>query len=323
LLAGLSVTTVARSEGFAARAQVELSAGGRSALATLYQVSSDIVAIDEVGLCETVWDRLSVEDGAQLDIRHPQPLDSMSFVRLKAYGHRLDAPRLRTIIKDVATERYSDVQLAAFITAFSSQPAQLAEMVALTGAMVDAGGLLSWPHPIVVDKHCVGGLPANRTTPLIVAIVAVAGLAIPKTTSRAITSPAGTAEAMETMAPVDLDIPAMRRLVEQEGGCIIWGGSQFALRVLRPGGTLPSLCVYSSDLIIPVDAFHAGLGDKIVTSLCPGGKEPMRRLMSVIASGCIDLAAMVTHRFSLDRIEEAYELFSNQRDGVLKVAISP
>lgn len=97
-----------------------------------------------------------------------------------------------------------------------------------------------------------------------------------------------------------------------------------ALRVLRPGGTLSSLGVYSSDLRIPLDAFTAGLGDnKIVTSLCPGGKERMRRLMDVVASGRIDLRAMVTHRFKLDQIEQAYELFSHQRDGVLKVAIKP
>ena len=96
------------------------------------------------------------------------------------------------------------------------------------------------------------------------------------------------------------------------------------LRVLRPGGTLSSLGVYSSDLSIPLDAFAAGLGDHtIVTSLCPGGKERMRRLMAVIESGRVDLGAMVTHRFKLDDIEEAYDLFSNQRDGVFKVAITP
>lgn len=102
------------------------------------------------------------------------------------------------------------------------------------------------------------------------------------------------------------------------------GTFQSALRVLRPGGTLSSLGVYSGDLVIPGDAFSAGLGDnRIVTSLCPGGKERMRRLMGVIESGRVDLSAMVTHRFPLDRIEEAYDLFANQRDGVLKVAITP
>lgn len=96
------------------------------------------------------------------------------------------------------------------------------------------------------------------------------------------------------------------------------------LRVLRPGGRLSSLGVYSSDLRIPLAAFTAGLGDHtIVTTLCPGGKERMRRLMAVIASGRIDLKPLVTHRFKLDEIERAYELFANQRDGVLKVAITP
>jgi threonine dehydrogenase-like Zn-dependent dehydrogenase len=97
-----------------------------------------------------------------------------------------------------------------------------------------------------------------------------------------------------------------------------------ALRVLRPGGTLSSLGVYSSDLRIPLDAFAAGLGDhKIVTTLCPGGKERMRRLTDVVASGRVDTRPLVTHRFRLDEIEAAYALFANQRDGVLKVAITP
>lgn len=97
-----------------------------------------------------------------------------------------------------------------------------------------------------------------------------------------------------------------------------------ALRVLRPGGTLSSLGVYSTDLRIPLDAFAAGLGDyRIVTTLCPGGKERMRRLMAVVASGRVDVSPLVTHRFRLDDIEAAYELFANQRDGVMKVAITP
>jgi len=96
------------------------------------------------------------------------------------------------------------------------------------------------------------------------------------------------------------------------------------LRSLKPGGTLSSLGVYSGKLSMPLDAFAAGLGDhKIITTLCPGGKERMRRLMAVVASGRVDLTPMVTHRFALDDIVEAYDLFSHQRDGVLKVAITP
>lgn len=96
------------------------------------------------------------------------------------------------------------------------------------------------------------------------------------------------------------------------------------LRSLRPGGTLSSLGVYSGKLTLPLDAFAAGLGDhKVHTTLCPGGKERMRRLMEVVSAGSVDLRPMVTHRFKLDQIQEAYELFSHQKDGVLKVAITP
>jgi threonine dehydrogenase-like Zn-dependent dehydrogenase len=97
-----------------------------------------------------------------------------------------------------------------------------------------------------------------------------------------------------------------------------------ALRCLRPGGTLSSLGVYSGKLQVPYDAFAAGLGDhRIVTTLCPGGKERMRRLMEVVRNGRVDLTPLLTHTFPLDRIGEAYELFGERRDGVMKVAIRP
>jgi threonine dehydrogenase-like Zn-dependent dehydrogenase len=96
------------------------------------------------------------------------------------------------------------------------------------------------------------------------------------------------------------------------------------LRSLRPGGTLSSLGVYSGKLQMPYDAFAAGLGDhRIVTTLCPGGKERMRRLMEVVSHGRVDLTPLLTHSFSLDRIAEAYQVFGERGDGVLKVAIRP
>ena len=101
-------------------------------------------------------------------------------------------------------------------------------------------------------------------------------------------------------------------------------GEEMSPNVLKPGGTLSSLGVYSEDLKIPLSAFAAGLGDhRIVTALCPGGKERMRRLMNVVASGRLDLGLLVTHHYRLDDIVAAYDLFANQRDGVLKVAIKP
>ena len=102
------------------------------------------------------------------------------------------------------------------------------------------------------------------------------------------------------------------------------GTFETALRVLKPGGTLSSLGVYSSDLTIPMAAFAAGLGDyRINTALCPGGKERMRRLMNVVAASRLDLGVLVTHHYQLDDIVAAYDLFSHQRDGVLKIAIKP
>jgi alcohol dehydrogenase len=97
-----------------------------------------------------------------------------------------------------------------------------------------------------------------------------------------------------------------------------------ALRVLRPGGTLSSLGVYSGKLSVPMEAFAAGLGDhKIVTTLCPGGKERMRKLMELVRQGRLDLTPLLTHTFPLDRITEAYQLFGERREGVIKVAIKP
>jgi threonine dehydrogenase-like Zn-dependent dehydrogenase len=93
---------------------------------------------------------------------------------------------------------------------------------------------------------------------------------------------------------------------------------------VRAGGTVSSLGVYSGKLVAPYETLYAGLGDqKIVTTLCPGGKERMRRLMAMIANRRVDLSPLITHRFGLDDIYDAFELFSHQRDGVLKVALFP
>ena len=216
---------VCRSEGLSARSQVLVAAGKRAVLATLYQVSSDLIAIDQVGLSEGAWQRLGVSDGDRLAVRHPDPVESLSRMRHRIYGHRLDSAALSAIMSDIVGGRYSDVHLAAFVTACAALPLDERETIELTRVMVDVGDRLSWQSTPILDKHSVGGLPGNRTTPIIVAIVAAHGLVMPKTSSRAITSPAGTADVMETLAPIDLDLPHIRRVIEQESGCIVWGGS--------------------------------------------------------------------------------------------------
>jgi thymidine phosphorylase len=216
---------VCRSEGLSARTQVLVIAGEREVLATLYQVSGDLIAADEVGLSEGAWERLGVSDGDSLIVRHPDPAESLGRMRHRIYRHRLDSAAFGAIMSDIVDGRYSDVQLAAFVTACAALPLDERETIELTRVMVDVGERLRWPGSPIVDKHSVGGLPGNRTTPIIVAIVAAHGLVMPKTSSRAITSPAGTADMMETLAPIDLDLTSIRRVVERESGCIVWGGS--------------------------------------------------------------------------------------------------
>ncbi|MGO4684592.1 thymidine phosphorylase family protein [Hyphomicrobium sp. 2TAF46] len=232
---------VCRSEGFEARSRVRVSANGKSLLATLNVIRSDLLGLEEASLSEAAWSLFGARDGDVIELTHPEPNESESFVRAKAYGARLSENELNAIVGDIAKGLYSDIHLAAFVTACAGNRLDLDETVGLTRAMISVGDRISWPYPVVADKHCVGGLPGNRTTLLVVPIIAALGLPIPKTSSRAITSPAGTADTMETLAPVNLDLATMRRVVEREGGCIAWGGAarlspadDIIIRVERP-----------------------------------------------------------------------------------------
>jgi thymidine phosphorylase len=232
---------VCHSEGFEAQSRVEVALNARTIVATLNVVSGDFLSPDEAGLSEAAWRLLQASAGDIATLRHPPPLESLGHVRAKVYGRRLTPAAFAAIIGDVAAGRYSDLQLAAFVTACAGDGLDHDETVALTRAMVEVGERMTWGGGMVLDKHSVGGLPGNRTTMLIVPIVAACGLRIPKTSSRAITSPAGTADTMETLAPVALDVPQIRRVVERTGGCIVWGGAvrlspadDILIRVERP-----------------------------------------------------------------------------------------
>jgi thymidine phosphorylase len=216
---------ICRAEGFAAHARIRVAHGANAIVATLHHIKGDLLSVGDASLSEVAWRSLGAREGDEVVLSHMEPLESLSDVRTKIYGHRLASPAMARIIDDVAAGRYSDIHIAAFVTACSGGRLDGGEITALTRAMVDAGERLTWPTSPVVDKHCVGGLPGNRTTPIVVAIVTACGLTMPKTSSRAITSPAGTADTMETLAPVDLSLQAMRRVVEREGGCIVWGGA--------------------------------------------------------------------------------------------------
>jgi thymidine phosphorylase len=212
-------------EGFGPHSRLQVSVGSRRLMATLAIVQGNALAPDQIGLCESAWSSLQPAAHDYVTLAHPTSVESLSSVRAKLYGRTLADGELRAIVTDIAAQRYSSIDMAAFIAACSGDHLVLDEVAALTGAMVDTGARLHWPNPVVADKHCVGGLPGNRTTPIVVAIATALGLIMPKTSSRAITSPAGTADTMAVLTPVALDIAHMRRTVERTGGCLVWGGA--------------------------------------------------------------------------------------------------
>lgn len=236
-----AVCAVCRSEGWSAQTRLRVAHGDHHIVATLNVLTSDLLQPDEAGLSEAAWALLDARAGDHVVLSPAPPLASMSHVRAKIYDERLDAGAMSDVVRDVAAGHYSQIQLSAFVAACGGGRLDLDETLALTRAMIDVGARLDWGRAPILDKHSVGGLPGNRTTMLVVPIVAAYGLTIPKTSSRAITSPAGTADAMETVAPVTLDLQATRRVVELEGGCVVWGGSvqlspadDVIIRVERP-----------------------------------------------------------------------------------------
>ena len=232
---------VCRAEGFAALTRVLVRSGGRELVATLNVVTSDWLAVDVAALSEAAWTALQPAPDGWAVFSHPEPVASAPALRAKVFGQRLSESDFLGLMRDTVDNRLTDIELAAFVTACAGERLDHEETIGLTHAMVAVGQRIDWGAGAVLDKHCVGGLPGNRTTPIVVAIVAAAGHRIPKTSSRAITSPAGTADTMEVMAPVVLDLAAMRRVVEQENGCIVWGGNvrlspadDVLIRVERP-----------------------------------------------------------------------------------------
>ncbi|WP_448580676.1 thymidine phosphorylase [Thermaurantiacus sp.] len=218
-------SAVVRAEGLGARPRVAVAAHGRQIHATVMGFDHPMLGPDDVILSDDAADRLGVTDGEPVTLSHPAPLPSLSHLRRRLHGLRLGGDAFRAMVQDLVAHRWLDTDAAAFIAACAAFPLDFDEMVALTGAMVEAGERLTWPVQRVFDKHGAGGLPGNRTTPIVVAICAANGLVMPKTSSRAITSPAGTADTMEVLTNVQLSTEDMRRVVEAEGACFAWGGA--------------------------------------------------------------------------------------------------
>ncbi len=215
-----------RAEGFQALAKIEIEDDGKRILAVLNVVDdAQILSPNELGLSEQAFAQFALTEGHQVKVRQAELPKSMDAVRRKIAGERLALDDYRAIARDIADNHYSKMEMAAFLVAASQNGLDRDEVLHLTRAMLETGDKLQWDEPLLADKHCIGGIPGNRTSMLVVPIVAAHGMMIPKTSSRAITSPSGTADTMEVLARVDLSPAHLRDIVRTERGCVAWGGT--------------------------------------------------------------------------------------------------
>lgn len=213
-------------ERFQALSKIEIVDGnGHRIVAVLNVVDTEaVVGVDEVGLSEQAFEQMDLAEGSTVAVAHAEPPGSMEAVRRKIAGERLSQADYTHIAQDIAGHRYSKMEMAAFLVSAGQAGLDRDEVLYLTRAMAATGEKLDWHESVVVDKHCIGGIPGNRTSMLVVPIVAAHGMLMPKTSSRAITSPAGTADTMEMLANVELTPEGLNRVVAQERACLAWGG---------------------------------------------------------------------------------------------------
>jgi thymidine phosphorylase len=209
------------------RVRVTGALGGRprEIIAVLNFCRTDLVAGEEIGLSEVAFRDLGLPEGAAVEASLARSPESVDRVRGKLRGERLRREDFDAVLRDVCARRYAKTDLAMFVLACALKSLDEEELVALTRSMIDCGSRLHFDAPVVADKHCIGGIPGNRTTMVVVPILAALGVTVPKTSSRAITSPAGTADTMGVLAEVALSPDEIRRVVAEVGGCICWGGA--------------------------------------------------------------------------------------------------
>ncbi len=179
----------------------------------------------EVGLFEELLKNLGIKAGMHIDVELSAKPSSVKHISDKLHGMELAEKSINEIIDDIMHNRLSEVEMAYFVAGCYSEGLSMKETAALTNAIVRSGTVLGLNKKVIVDKHCVGGVPNNRTTPIVVPIMAALGYTIPKTSSRSITSPAGTADAVEVVAPVSLSLEKLKEVVNKTNACMVWGGS--------------------------------------------------------------------------------------------------
>jgi AMP phosphorylase len=180
---------------------------------------------NSIGLYEETVEALGVKEDENVNVQLAALPESLFNIRAKLHGERLLDKDIVAIVKDVVERHLSTVEIAAFLTALSIHGLSTGETEALSRAMISTGKTIDFGEGPILDKHSVGGIPGDKTSMLVVPIVAAAGFTIPKTSSRAITSPAGTADRVETLCPVNLSIKEIKEVVAKTNGCLVWGGS--------------------------------------------------------------------------------------------------
>ncbi len=206
--------------------RVKLSKNGAVETATVHIAeNSGVVQEGTVGIYHEMEKALGLKNGDVVAITLARKPLSLEYIRQKLDGQKLSKEKINQIVWDITHNKLSDIELTYFVAACYTNTMSMEETVLLTKAIASHGTILKFKSKIVMDKHCIGGIPGNRTTMVLVPLIAAAGYTIPKTSSRSITSPAGTADTMEALCCVSLSIPDMQKVVEKTNGCIVWGGA--------------------------------------------------------------------------------------------------
>ncbi|NQV09442.1 AMP phosphorylase [Candidatus Woesearchaeota archaeon] len=187
--------------------------------------SEKAIKKNHIGMYEEVLRKLKIKNNYIVDISLDKKPDSVQYIKKKLNGFTLSDFEINEIVRDITENKLSDIEVTYFVSACHTNIMSMKETISLTKAMVTFGDVLRLKKYPVIDKHCVGGVPGNRTTPIVVSILAAAGLTVPKTSSRSITSPAGTADTMEVMTNVTLPIEKIKKVLAKTGACLVWGGS--------------------------------------------------------------------------------------------------
>jgi len=205
--------------------RIKIQKGRKKLIANVNISESDkAVPIGKAGLFEEVLDKLRAKQGDKVEVDLTPKPKSVRYIRDKLHGKDLNYKEFKVIMDDIVHDRLTNIEKTYFVAAGFAEGMSIREIVALTKAMVDTGSKINF-RGRAYDKHSIGGVAGNRTTMLVVPICAAGGLRMPKTSSRAITSPAGTADTMETLCKVDLSVKKMQEVVRRVGACMVWGGA--------------------------------------------------------------------------------------------------